>query len=409
MAKVMINVWLMQEHEHLIRNVILPEFNKYYPYIDVILTTTSWQFLWDKVVMFSKKKQGPDVLQIGNTWNGILAQMGALKDISDLVNKMGGTGIFVPAAARLCTFPQTIKVYSLPWYLDVRAFYYRRDIFEKNGINVHDLESISGLEKVCQKIHNYKLEGKTIAALGISGGKDAQLLHMVAPWIWNFNGEFLSSDEKKIYFNQPKSLAGLEAFFNLVNKYCLPQTVLQSYESLIESFARNGDCSIISSGPWLINTYLNPKHKAYSKLSSNIVPVLTPGGLSRRYTFLGGSNLAISAFSRHPEEAWLFMNFLLQRNMQEKFCATNNQLPSLCTCYAGNLMYPDTIKIFWESIRYGKSFPNSPYWAQIEDVLIEYLHRILVSIHEKTYSVELLRETMDQAARKSELILKGEI
>jgi len=73
----------------------------------------------------------------------------------------------------------------VPWYLDTRALFYRKEILDINGFTTHDLSTLSGLEKVCAAVHNFKIGEKKVPALGLSGQKDAQLVHALAPWIWN--------------------------------------------------------------------------------------------------------------------------------------------------------------------------------------------------------------------------------
>ena len=409
MAKVMITVWLMQEHEQLVRNTILPEFRKLHPDIDVILTTTSWHYLWDKVVMFSKKKQGPDVLQIGNTWNGVLAHLGALKDISSHVEKIGGLNSFVPAAARLCTFPRTNKVSSVPWYLDVRALYYRKDVLKDNFITEQNLRTVEDPSRACMKIHGEKVNNREVAAFGMSGQRDAQLVHNVAPWIWNFGGEFLGPNGKTVHFNSDRSLTGIKAYFDLISKYSDKDDILQSQETYMENFMVKGKYSLGFFGPWVNNTYLNPNNQAYNKISAHISCAYMPAGPNGHYTFLGGSNLAISEFSQHAEAAWLFVSYMLKRKVQEQFCSANNQLPSLLDCYSPMFMVDNPRnKVLKESVRYGRSLPNSESWAEIEDILIEYFHQVLVSIKEGIYTEDLLSSQINEAAEKSELILKTE-
>ncbi|MDD5491064.1 MAG: extracellular solute-binding protein [bacterium] len=409
MNKAIINVWLMQEHEHLFKNTIVPEFKQLHPDIDLILTTTSWHFLWDKVVMFSKRKQGPDVLQIGSTWNGVLAEIGALKDITVNLANIGGLDIFIKEAAKTCIFPETGHVSSVPWYLDTRALFYRKEILDIHGFTAHDISSLEGLEKVCATVHNFKAGDRTVAAFGLSGQKDAQLVHSLAPWIWNNGGDFMTPDGKKVSFNAPAALQGLEAYFNFINTYCDKASIMQSYETFLDSFFRKGNFCLAYTGPWVNNTYLNPKHESYNRISSHIEAALMSGGPGGRFTFLGGSNLAISEFSKHPNEAWELVKFLAQLPVQEKFCAVNHQLPSLNDAYKPKVGIDNSPqKIFRDAVQHGRSLPNSPNWAQIEDILIEYVHRVLVSIAEGIYTVDLLRESIQEAAAKSAMLLAQE-
>lgn len=118
---------------------------------------------------------------------------------------------------------------------------------------------------------------------------------------------------------------------------------------------------------------------------------------------MGGSNLAISSYARHPEEAWIFIEFLMQRKVQEQFCAANNQLPSLLDCYTPTYLKDTTRnKVFKESVRYGRCFPNSPYWAQVEDILIDYVDEIFIAIRS-----QILKEKTEEAAAKCNAVLKG--
>ncbi|MDD5131610.1 MAG: extracellular solute-binding protein [bacterium] len=409
MTKAMINIWLMQEHEHLFKNTIVPEFQQLHPEIDVILTTTSWHFLWDKVVMFSKRKQGPDVLQIGSTWNGVLAEIGALKDITANLAAIGGLDIFIKEAAKTCLFPGSGRVSSIPWYLDTRALFYRKEILDIHGFTAHDIGTLEGLEKVSAAVHNFKVGDKTVAAFGLSGQKDAQLVHSLAPWIWNNGGDFMTPDGKRVIFNAPAALQGLEAYFNFINTYCDRTSIMQSYETFLDSFFRKGNYCLAYTGPWVNNTYLNPKHEFYNRVSNHIETALMPGGAAGKFTFLGGSNLAISEFSKHPQEAWELVKFLAQLPVQEKFCSTNHQLPSLNEAYKNKGGIDNTPqRIFRDAVQHGRSLPNSPNWAQIEDILIEYIHRLLVSIAEGIYTVDLLRESIQEAAAKSNAVLAQE-
>lgn len=402
----MINIWLMQEHEHLFKNTIVPEFEKLHPDIELILTTTSWHFLWDKVVMFSKRKQGPDVLQIGSTWNGVLAEIGAIKDITVNLASIGGLDIFIKEAAKTCVFPGTGHVSSIPWYLDSRALFYRQEILDIHGFTAHDLGTLESLEKVSAAVHNFKAGDKIVSAFSLSGQKDAQLIHSLAPWIWNNGGDFMTPDGKKLSFNSPAALAGMAAYFSFIDKYCDKASIMQGYETFLDSFFRKGNSCLAYTGPWVNSTYLNPQQELYNRVSSHIEATLMPGGPAGRFTFLGGSNLAVSEFSKHPDEAWELVKFLTQLPVQERFCAANHQLPSLAAAYKTKGVIDNTPqKIFRDAVQHGRTFPNHANWAQIEDILIEYIHRLLVSIAEGIYTADLMRESIQEAAAKGNLLL----
>lgn len=409
MAKTIITAWLIKEHEQVMREVILPEFEKLNPDIEVLLTTTTWEYLWDKVVRYSQRKQGPDVFQIGNTLNGVLAQMGAIRDITPLVGRIGRLRSFVQAVTPLCVYPGTNKIHSVPWYLDMRILCYRDNILNALSINENELLTIDGLIKVCGKVHNFKVNNKEVAAFGIFGQRDAMLLHNLAPWIWDFGGEFLSPDTKEVRFNSGRALQGMKAYFNFINTYCHHESVLQSSAEMTENFMVKGNYCFGNFAPTVYTKYLDQESPSHTQLSQYISCAAMPGGPFGRHTFLGGSNLAISAFSQHPEEAWVLIAFLLQQGIQELFCKQSHQPPSLIKCYTpGFLMGNAFNKALKESLNYGHCFPNTAKWALIEDILVEAIHGLLYSIKEGEYSEDLLTGKFNTAADKvRELIKEG--
>jgi multiple sugar transport system substrate-binding protein len=407
MAKATLTVWLIQEHEKVMREKMIPEFKREHPDIEVLLTTTTWEYLWDKVVRYGQRKQGPDVFQIGNTLNGLLAQRGTIRDITAMVNQVGGLTAFVKPVGSLCVYPGTDKIYSVPWYLDVRILCYRDNILNALTIDEDDLRTINGLVKACKKVHNYRVNNKAVPAFGIFGKRDAMLLHNLAPWIWNYGGDFLSVDAKGVRFNEDAALQGIKTYFNLVNTYCPHGTVLQSPDELAGNFLVHGDYCFANFPPTVYRKYLDPESPAASQMSANISCASTPGGPGGRHAFLGGSNLAISSFSHHADEAWTFISFLLRQDMQEKFNQETRQPPSLLKCYTPTFLGNSTFnKALKESVKAGRCFPNTDKWALLEDILVEMIHNVLVSIKEETYNENLLAGMINEAAEKARTVIK---
>jgi len=52
-----------------------------------------------------------------------------------------------------------------------------------------------------QKINGMEIDGKKIAALGYPGKNDWNVVHNLAPWIWNAGGDLLSADRRHSAIN----------------------------------------------------------------------------------------------------------------------------------------------------------------------------------------------------------------
>jgi len=83
-----------------------------------------------KLVAAAAAGRLPDVMQMGSSWLGEFADMGALEPVDTKVFQKGD---FFPAAWQEGTYDG--KTYGVPWYVDTRVLFYRTDLFEQAGIS----------------------------------------------------------------------------------------------------------------------------------------------------------------------------------------------------------------------------------------------------------------------------------
>lgn len=291
---VTLNMWIWGEgeaSEQLIKREIRA-FNIKFPDLEIHPTSISWRDAWDSIVMVAQEEKGPDVLQIGSTWNGTLAALGVLKDITREFNEANfSKDMFAPAALTNCYFPHTDQMGFLPWFVDLRALYYRRDILKTLEMSEENLSDWTSFEKVCERIKGFKKGDKEIKALGVSGRADALILHNISPWIWSAGGDFLSPDGKRAIFNSREVLDALEFYIGLVSKGYIPVSALKLWtEEVAKNFFVRGDYAIAIPGPLGGSTALNPTDPDYNaEVAGNCVPALFPAGKAGRYIFLEGA------------------------------------------------------------------------------------------------------------------------
>ena len=91
---------------------------------------------WQELLQVALYFKGPDVSEIGTTWLGSLMGMEALRPFSPLeVKSLGGAAAFSSASWDSCHEPGETQILAIPWYLDLRLIYYRRDILQKAGVD----------------------------------------------------------------------------------------------------------------------------------------------------------------------------------------------------------------------------------------------------------------------------------
>ncbi len=391
--------------------------------IDVNLEVIPWEDAWERITNLVNQKEGPDIIQLGSTWNGTLASLGLLKDITEFAETVGGEQIFVPAAWRSCRFPNRKKkadsileeperISSLPWFVDIRTLYYREDIFKQAGTKATDLETWDTFLGLCQRVQGVEVKGKKVDALGVSAYKNPLLVHNIAPWIWGAGGDFISPDGDKAVFNSDESLQGVQFFLELAEKgYISPQSLRQNAEEVAYNFCVKGDYVMSFSGANCMPTLLDNSSASFvPDIGGHCRANLFPYGNRGRFVFCGGSNLAITNFSPYVEEACNLIKFLVSFDSQNRYPKSINILPSLLESFNAVFITDDKERALKESWRFGKSFPNVPAWGEIEMVLIDCLAKIWDRIKQKEYEFSLVKKDLDEAAQKAdELLAKWEV
>ncbi len=99
---------------------------------DLQIEFQPWASAHDKFTTAIAGGTTPDVAEVGTTWTGEFADVGALADLSDRIADAGLEDDLVPGLVESATLDG--GVYGMPWYAGVRSVVYRADLFEAAGI-----------------------------------------------------------------------------------------------------------------------------------------------------------------------------------------------------------------------------------------------------------------------------------
>ena len=181
-----------------------------------------WMNAWQELLQVALYFKGPDISEIGTTWLGSLMGMEALRPFSPLeVRNLGGASAFSSASWESCHKPDETQILAIPYYLDLRLVYYRRDLLQKAGIDETTafLTSYNFLET----LHKLKASGvATPLAMDILG-ESPRVIHNIASWIWESGGDFRSIDGHQVKLKDPKTLESIVSFYKL-GQFLVPGT-----------------------------------------------------------------------------------------------------------------------------------------------------------------------------------------
>jgi len=380
--------------------------------VKVKVEAVGWGDALAKLTAAATSGQGPDVTQLGTTWVAQYGAMGALSDLTDKVGDVGGEQAFPPASWNTTKIKGKDNVYSIPWFTDVRAIFYRKDVLQKAGLDpATAFADWDTFKATLQKINNTEVGGKKMAAIGMPGKNSWDVAHNMIPWMWGAGGSELSDDGKTSPVNSPEATKGVMFWAGLASEGLAYKPALQKNTAEVEALFANGNFSVIVSNPGLVNTFkVDPSKGGYKGTVADgkfgVAPV--PEGPAGRYTFFGGSNLSIFTSSKNPDESWALVTYLASKEAQLAYSRTVGFLPA--TVEAQNdptYATADQNAAFLEAVKSGRSYPGVPAWGGIEQVFTKHFGNIWeTTLKGGGFSEEAVKAELDAAAKEAEALLK---
>jgi multiple sugar transport system substrate-binding protein len=408
--KIRLNLWVMPNAGFETRRVMnreLAYFEKANPDYEVRVTVIPWFFAWDRLIAVAKRRVShdvPDVIQIGGTWTTTLAALGALSDITDYLDDIERTDIIRPLW-NYSYEPSRTHAYSLPWFTDTRVLYYRKDILQQLGVDPQVIDTWEGLRAACEKLRDHPKLSKRYFPMPLQGQREGILIHDLAPWVWGSGGTFISADRHTPQFHKQAALQGMHFYYRMMVDRLIP---LLGRDRLVTGNFFSGQFAFQVSGVWPVSTTFNPKHEMYEPdVAKNYGISVFPAGPAGQVTYLGGSNLAITNLSQHPEGAWKLIKHLIDAPAQVRHSRQIGMLPSRYSALEDLLSSapPEVAETFRQSLRVARTLPCAATLGTIERILGKVSHRLMTAVCENRYNEGLLGEEMGLAAKEADYIL----
>jgi multiple sugar transport system substrate-binding protein len=253
-----------------------------------------------------------DVIGADVIWPAQFAANGWIEDISDrFTEEMQSEFLEAPIAAS----KYKGKIYGVPWYSDAGLLYYRKDLLDKAGMQPPKTwEEMLDQARRIQEEEGIR-EGFTFQAAEYEGGVCNQ-----CEYIWNAGGEVLApEDPTKVLVGRPEGIAGYETARLTVTSGGAPLAVatykeLESVTPFIQGdavFNRNWPFAYaLATGGAETGSSLKPEWVGVTQL-----PVTNEGDES--FACLGGWDFCINASSDKKDQAWEFIQWMIQPEIQK--------------------------------------------------------------------------------------------
>jgi trehalose/maltose transport system substrate-binding protein len=284
-----------------------------------------------------------DLFQVDITWAGTLGPY-----MIDLHK-------YIPQSVTAADFPRIVeadtwhgKLVALPWFTDAGILYYREDLLKKYNLQPPvTWEQLSQEAAIIQK--GERAAGHSRFWGFVFQGKAYEGLTCDAlEWVASYGGGTFVAPDGKITADNPNAVKAIAWAASTVGKIA-PEGVLNYQEEDARGVFQSGNAAFMRNWPYAWALAQSPGSPVRGKVAVEPLPSGTAGG--PHAATLGGWNLAVSRFSRHPAEAASLARFLASYSEQKYRAIHGSFIPTIPALYRD----PDVLKA---NPFYGRLFPT---------------------------------------------------
>ncbi|MBN8706346.1 MAG: sugar ABC transporter substrate-binding protein [Bacteroidetes bacterium] len=351
-----IRFWAMGAEGEKVK-LVIPEFEKENPGVTVSVQMIPWTAAHEKLVTAVASGTEPDLTQLGNTWIPEFVALGALKNLDSLANQSESATQSKFFEGVWETNVLDKNLYGIPWYVDTRVMFYRKDVFRKAGYD-HPPKTWDELRDLCEKIKKLPGNSKNYAIYLPAN----EWSHFVTFGL-QAGSPILKDSDTRGAFSDPEFRRSFTYLMSFLYDSLAPPRfteVTNVYQAIEQGFF-----SIYMSGPWNIPEF---KKRLPAHLQSEWMTAPLPGPDNQYpgYSLAGGSSLVMFRNSKNPELTWKFVEFLSRKSTQLKFFNVSGDLPAVKEAWQDSVFLADPyLAAFRQQLDHVKSTPKIPEWEQI--------------------------------------------
>ncbi|MGW6296777.1 extracellular solute-binding protein [Streptomyces sp. NPDC055058] len=304
---------------------------------------------------FNDPSSAPDLIEYGNTDTAGYVKDGGLADVTKEFGAWDEAKDTDPTARQSVTVDG--KVYGAPYFVGVRALYYRTDVFADLG-----LEPPADQAALISTAKKIRAERPELYGIAVGGA----YTYGAMPFLWAHGGE-LATGKGGSYaaaVDSPEARKGIAAYTSLFGDDNCPAAKCAGMggNDTVTAFA-SGKAAMAIGGDFSHAAVEAGKVKG--KYAVVPLPGVEPGSVAP--AFAGGNNIGVLKSTSHRTLAVDLMKRLASKKAQGEMFEAMGFLPTFTDVREQAAAEEPFLKPFVETLAAGTEFvPASPAWAQID-------------------------------------------
>jgi multiple sugar transport system substrate-binding protein len=306
----------------------------------------------------------PDLLQLDVVWTPEFAAAGWILGLDPF---QPATSDFFPAAVAANRWNGVL--YALPWFIDVGMLYWRTDLMASPPASLDELKRLA---TVAREQHGLPF------GLVWQGARYEGLVTVFVEYLGAFGGRILDADGR-VALDSAAALAALTAMRDEIHvDRIVPPAALTWQEEQVRFAFQNGQAAFMRNWPY---AFALLQDGTQSSVAGRFAVASFPAGPSgARTAALGGSVLAINAYTGDRDAAYQLLDYLLQPEQLLERARVVGQYPPRPSLYDASELagvLPIAPLVARGLIERAVARPVTPVYSELSGILQIALHRAL--------------------------------
>ncbi len=366
---------------------LMPEFEKKYG-VKVKVQQIPWTAAHEKLITAFVSETLPDIFQLGNTWIPEFVALNTIDTLDSLVKKSQ-----INLDDYFSGILESNKVngilYGIPWYVDTRVLFYRKDLLARAGwINP---------PKTWNELFKCSKDVKSITGNYAIYFPTNEWIPLILFALQN-NAEFLKQNYTEPAFTESQFVDAFEFLAKFYRENLSPANITE-VSNIYQAF-EEGYIAMYITGPWNISEF----KKRLSKSSQNLwmtAPLPSPDNNYPGVSLAGGASLVINKASKKKDLALNLIEYFSQPEIQIKFYQLVGSLPSRKSAWNDSVFTNDIYLVaFRAQLERTQAMPKLAEW---ENIMISKIQKFVEEVAAGKTSV---REACDKLNSETRLLLQ---
>ncbi|MFE5025934.1 ABC transporter substrate-binding protein [Streptomyces sp. NPDC056656] len=328
------------------KKILQPELDKFEKQtgIKVKLEVVPWSDLLTRILTATTSGEGPDVLNIGNTWSSSLQATGALVPWDQKnFDKIGGKDRFVESALG-STGAQGKDPAAVPLYSMAYALYYNKAMFKEAGIT----EPPKTWDELTADGAKISKGGKW--GLGAEGSNLSNNIHQVFVLAKQHGGDFFTADGKADFTNDA-AVAAVKQYVDMMgtDKIIAPGNAEYAKNQSLSDFSKGKTAMVLWQAA---ATTFKSQGMQDDEWGVAPVPVQSgaPGAGKATNSMVAGINLAVFKNTKNIDGSMKFVKFMTSDAEQKLLCKTYGSIPPVKAAQSDPAFDRPELKVLRETL-----------------------------------------------------------